>query len=92
MEKYEDKHKYRLGEDSETPSIDYPLIISAIEDECIDEIVEPQNNIFIDCLNRQSPIDSLNNNDESDEDDKLIGAFSGLDTLNKLKNVFHKMD
>ncbi|CAD8048995.1 unnamed protein product [Paramecium primaurelia] len=92
LQKYEEKHIYRLGEDSDTPSIDYPLIVSAIDDECIDEIIEPKDNIFIDCLNRQSPIDSLNNNDDSDDDDKLIGAFSGLDTLNKLKNVFHKMD
>ncbi|CAD8058588.1 unnamed protein product [Paramecium sonneborni] len=93
MQKYEEKHQYRLGEDSETPSIDYPLIVSAVDDECIDEIIEPQNNIFIECLNKQSPIDSLNNNEDSDDDnDKLIGAFSGLDTLNRLKNVFHKMD
>ncbi|CAD8141015.1 unnamed protein product [Paramecium octaurelia] len=92
IELYEERHKYRLGEDSETPSIDYPIIVSAIDDECIDEIIEPKDNIFIDCLNRQSPIDSLNNNEDSDEDDKLIGAFSGMDTLNKLKNVFHKMD
>ena len=33
-------------------------------------------------------MDSLKNNDDSDDDNKVDGTFSGLDTLNKLKNVF----
>lgn len=33
-------------------------------------------------------MDSLNNNDDSEDENKMVGTFSGLDTLNKLKNVF----
>ncbi|CAD8150270.1 unnamed protein product [Paramecium pentaurelia] len=91
IEKYEDKNKFKLGEDQEIPQIDTPFIISAIQEDQSDEIIEPQNNIFIDCFNKQS-MDNLNNNDDSDDENKIVGTFSGLDTLNKLKNVFEQMD
>ncbi|CAK56286.1 unnamed protein product (macronuclear) [Paramecium tetraurelia] len=92
IEIHEDKHKFKLGDDLETPQIDTPFIISAIQEDEPDEIIEPQNNIFIDCFNKQSPMDSLNNNDDSDDENKVVGAFQGMDTLNKLKNVFEQMD
>lgn len=71
------------------PPFEGEFIISAIEEDKIDEIIEPEDNIFINCLprNKQSPMDSIKNNDpDSDEDQEVIPFGSGL--LDKLKNVF----
>ncbi|CAD8057581.1 unnamed protein product [Paramecium sonneborni] len=92
IEKYEDKHKLKLGEDQITPSIDSPFIISAIQEDQFDDLLQPECNIFLDCFNKPSPFDSLKNNEDSDDENQVLVTFQGQDTLNKLKNVFQQMD